>query len=219
MKILLVEDDPMIGENIKLAIEDEGIAVDWAKTGSEAEGRLNAQVYDALLLDLGLPQKDGMDVLRNLRASGNSMPVLVMTARDTVSQRILGLNAGADDYLVKPFDLEELIARMHALMRRASGRMEATYRCGEVVINPTTRQALVGGKQVILSAREWVLLEALIARPGAILSRDKLEARLYGLCGDVESNTVEVYIHGLRKKLGARFIVNIRGVGYMVEKT
>ncbi len=218
MKVLVVEDDPMIGENIKLAIEEVNIAVDWAKNGRDAEKRLASTVYDALLLDLGLPQKDGMDVLRNLRAAGSSMPVIIMTARDTVSERILGLNAGADDYLVKPFDLDELTARLHALIRRAQGRMEAVYRSGTISINPTTRQVLVAERQVVLSSREWVIIEALIARPGAILSRLQLEDRLYGICGDVESNAVEVYIHGIRKKLGAQFIVNIRGVGYMVEK-
>ena len=218
MKVLVVEDDPMIGENIKLVLEEEHIAVDWVKNGKDAERRLANKVYDALLLDLGLPQKDGMDVLRSLRASGSSMPVIVMTARDTVSERILGLNAGADDYLVKPFDLNELSARLHALIRRSQGRMESVYRHGTVVINPTTRQVLVAERQVLLSSREWVIIEALIARPGAILSRNQLEDRLFGICGDVESNAVEVYIHGLRKKLGAQFIVNIRSVGYMVEK-
>lgn len=219
MKVLIVEDDLMIGENVKLAIEQENIAVDWAKDGREAELRLQTQVYDALLLDLGLPHKDGMAVLRSLRAGGSSMPVLIVTARDNVSQRIQGLNEGADDYLVKPFDLEEMIARLHALIRRARGKMEAVYRNGDVVVNPQTRQVLRADKQVLLSSREWIILEALIARPGAILSREKLEDRLYGVCGDVESNAVEVYIHGLRKKLGSQFIVNIRSVGYMVEKT
>lgn len=219
MKVLLVEDDLMIGENIKIALEHENIAIDWARNGKEAEMRLATHVYDTLLLDLGLPQKDGMDVLRNLRSSGNSMPVMVVTARDAVAQRISGLDHGADDYLVKPFNMKELIARLHALIRRAHGRMESVYRKGDIVINPTTRQVLIAGRQVLLSSREWIILEALIARPGAILSRDQLQARLFGLCGDSESNAVEVYIHGLRKKLGAHVITNIRSVGYMVEKT
>lgn len=219
MKILLVEDDLMIGENIQIALDDDGIAVDWVTDGVAAEAALGVHAYDALLLDLGLPQKDGIDVLRGLRTRGNSMPVLVVTACDTVAQRVFGLNNGADDYLVKPFDLEELIARLHALIRRARGGVEPVYRKGDVVANAITRQVMVSERQVILSSREWAILDALIARPGAILSRSQLEERLYGWSGDVESNAVEVYIHGLRKKLGQQFIVNVRGVGYMVEKT
>lgn len=218
MKVLLVEDDTMIGESIQIALDDEGIGVDWVCNGVDAEAALGTHVYDAMLLDLGLPQKDGIDVLRTLRTRGNATPVLVMTARDTVAQRVLGLNAGADDYLVKPFDLEELIARLHALVRRARGRPDPIYRHGEVSVNPETRQVLIAERQVILSAREWAILDALIARPGAILSRSQLEEQLYGWSGEVESNAVEVYIHGLRKKLGQQFIANVRGVGYMVEK-
>lgn len=219
MKVLLVEDDTMIGENIQIALEGEGIEVEWMKNGAAAESALAAGAYDAMLLDLGLPQKDGIDVLRGLRARGDSMPVLVITARDTVAQRVLGLNSGADDYLVKPFDLEELIARLHALVRRARGGAESLYRRGEFVVNIQTRQVFEADKQVLLSSREWAVLEALVARPGAILSRAQLEERLYGWSGDVESNAVEVYIHGLRKKLGQQFIINVRGLGYMVEKT
>jgi DNA-binding response OmpR family regulator len=218
MKVLLVEDDAMIGENIQIALGGEDIAVDWVMDGIQAEAALLTNAYDALLLDLGLPQKDGIEVLRNLRARGNGMPVLVITARDSVSQRVLGLNNGADDYLGKPFDLEELIARLHALVRRARGSIEPVYRSGDVVVNAATRQVSVAHQQVILSSREWAILDALIARPGAILSRNQLEERLYGWSGEVESNAVEVYIHGLRKKLGQQFIVNVRGVGYMVEK-
>ncbi len=218
MKVLLVEDDIMIGENIQIALEGEGIAVDWLQDGLAAEAALTGGTYDALLLDLGLPQKDGIDVLRNLRARKSSMPVLVLTARDTVSERVLGLNSGADDYMLKPFDLEELIARLHALVRRARGGVESIYRHGEVTVNCATRQVLIGDSQVLLSSREWSILDALVARPGAILSRSQLEERLYGWSADVESNAVEVYIHGLRKKLGAQFIVNVRGLGYMVEK-
>lgn len=218
MKVLLVEDDPMIGENIQIALDGEGITVDWVTDGAAAETALGSQAYDALLLDLGLPRKDGIEVLRTLRARGNSMPVLVITARDTIAQRVQGLNSGADDYLVKPFDLEELIARLHALVRRARGGFEAVYRKGDVVVNPITRQVMVSERQVILSSREWAILDALVARPGAILSRPQLEERLYGWAGDVESNAVEVYIHGLRKKLGTQFVVNVRGLGYMVEK-
>ncbi len=219
MKILLVEDDEMIGENIQIALDGEGMVVDWVKNGIAAETALNTHIYDAILLDLGLPQKDGLAVLRDLRGGGNVIPVLVMTARDTLSQRVLGLNNGADDYLVKPFDLEELIARLHALIRRAQGRTESVYRHGAVVINSTTREVSLAGQPVILSSREWIILDALIARPGAILSRTQLEERLYGWTCDVESNAVEVYIHGLRKKLDQQLIVNVRGVGYMVNKS
>jgi DNA-binding response OmpR family regulator len=219
MKILLVEDDLMIGENIQIALEGEGMAVDWCTDGALAEASLETHTYDALVLDLGLPGKDGIELLRNLRARRRSMPVLVVTARDTVAQRVLGLNAGADDYMVKPFDLDELIARLHALVRRARGGLEPIYRKGNVVANLLTRQVLVADQQVILSSREWAIIDALAALPGAILSRAQLETRLYGSGCDVESNAIEVYIHGLRKKLGQQFIINVRGVGYMVEKT
>ena len=219
MKVLLVEDDIMIGENIQIALEGEGLAIDWVKDGRDAEKALAADAYDAMLLDLGLPRVDGIDVLRNLRARGDRLPVMVITARDTVAERVQGLNSGADDYLIKPFDLEELIARLHALIRRAKGGAEPVYRRGDVIVNSETRQVLVGDKQVMLSSREWAVLEALVTRPGAILSRAQLEERLYGWTGDVESNAVEVYIHGLRKKLGTQFIVNVRGLGYMVEKS
>jgi DNA-binding response OmpR family regulator len=218
MKVLLAEDDAMIGENVQIALEAEDIAVDWVKDGIEAEAALMTHAYDALLLDLGLPGKDGIDVLRELRARGSSVPVLVVTARDAVSERVLGLKNGADDYLVKPFDVEEMIARLHALVRRARGSIESVYRNGNVMVNTATREVLVAQRQVILSSREWAILDALIARPGAILSRSQLEERLYGWSGEVESNAVEVYIHGLRKKLGQQLIVNVRGLGYMVDK-
>jgi DNA-binding response OmpR family regulator len=218
MKILLVEDDAMIGENIQIALDGEGINVDWVKDGIAADVALGTRAYDAMLLDLGLPRRDGIEVLRCLRARGNSLPVLVVTARDTIAQRVLGLNNGADDYLVKPFDVEELIARLLALIRRARGAAGLVYRHGHIVANPVTRQVLVSERQVILSSREWAILDALIARPGAILSRSQLEERLFGSSGGA-GNAVEVYIHGLRKKLGQHLIVNVRGVGYMVEKT
>lgn len=218
MKILLVEDDVMIGENIQIGLDSEGIAADWVKDGIAAENALSTHTYDAMILDLGLPQKDGIDVLRTLRARGDRTPVMVVTARDAPPQRVLGLNIGADDYMIKPFDLEELIARLRALVRRARGRTEPVFQHGNVVINPTTRQVFVSESPVILSSREWAILDALIARPGATLSRGQLEEKLYGWTGDIESNAVEVYIHGLRKKLGTQFIINVRGVGYRVEK-
>lgn len=218
MKVLLVEDDAMIGENIQIALDGEGIAVEWVRDGLAAEAALATHTYDALLLDLGIPGKDGADVLYGLRTRGNNIPVLVVTARDTLAQRVQGLNIGADDYLVKPFDVEELTARLNALVRRSRGSADPVFRKGEIVINPATRQVLVAGRQVVLSSREWMILDTLVARPGAILSRAQLEERLYGWSSEVESNAVEVYIHGLRKKLGQQFIVNVRGLGYMVEK-
>ncbi|HEY4074155.1 MAG TPA: response regulator transcription factor [Herbaspirillum sp.] len=218
MKILLVEDDVMIGENIQIALIGEGVEVDWVTDGLTAETALKDKRFDAMLLDLGLPQKDGADVLQTLRARKNDIPVLVMTARDTVSQRVFGLNIGADDYLVKPFDLEELIARLNALVRRARGGLSLIYRKGDVTVNSATREVFVLQRQISLSSREWTILDALVARPGAILSRAQLEDRLYGYAGEVESNAVEVYIYGLRKKLGQQFITNIRGLGYTVEK-
>lgn len=218
MKVLLIEDDAMIGENIQIALEGEGMSVDWYKDGALGEAALETQSYDALILDIGLPKKSGTEILRSMRADGNFLPVLMVTAKDTISERVAGLNNGADDYLIKPFDLEELIARLHALLRRTQGKADPVYQVGDVAVNSKTRQVLLNGEQIILSAREWSILDALIARPGAILSRAQLEERLYGWAGDVESNTVEVYIHGLRKKLGQHFIINVRGVGYMVEK-
>lgn len=218
MKILLVEDDAMIGENIKIALEGEGFDVDWAENGIDAEAALAATDYDALLLDLGLPGRDGVDILRALRGRNDGMPVLVLTARDTVAERVHGLRSGADDYLVKPFDLEELIARLEALLRRAHGGFDKLYRNGEVTVNLETRQVMLAGRQLMLSAREWEILAALVSRPGAILSREQLERRLYGWVGEVESNAIEVYVHGLRKKLGQGFIITVRGLGYMVEK-
>jgi two-component system response regulator QseB len=176
-------------------------------------------VYELVLLDLGLPKKDGLAVLRNLRARGERVPVLVLTARDSVSDRVTGLDAGADDYLVKPFSLEELAARIRALLRRDAGRAEPLVRVGAVTLNPATREVALDGKPVALSAREYALLEALAARPGAVLSRAQLEEKLYGWGQEVESNTVEVYIHSLRRKFGQQFIKNVRGVGYMVPRS
>lgn len=218
MRILLVEDDAMIGENVQIALRDEGMEVDWVMDGNAAEKALESSGYDAMLLDLGLPGKDGLDLLRMLRADGSTIPVLVITARDTVPERVLGLTSGADDYLVKPFDLDELLARLRAVARRTNFSAGTIFRKDDVSINLVTREVMVKDQQVVLSAREWTILTALLARPGAILSRPQLEEKLYGWGGEVESNAVEVYVHGLRKKLGHRFIVNVRGLGYMVEK-
>jgi two-component system response regulator QseB len=218
MRLLLVEDDPMIGESVRKGLRQDGFAVDWVRDGQAAELAVANDVYDLLVLDLGLPRKDGLEVLASLRRKGNAVPVLVLTARDAVPDRVKGLNSGADDYVVKPFDLDELGARIRALLRRRAGRADAVIEHRELVVNPSTHQATLRGRDLALSAREFAVLEALLERPGAIFSRAQLEERLYGWGEEVESNAVEVYIHSLRKKLGADFIRNVRGVGYMVPK-
>lgn len=218
MRLLLVEDDLMIGESASQGLRQDGFTVDWVRDGRAAEVALGNEVYDLLLLDLALPKKDGLDVLRTLRRARNPIPVLVVTARDAVGDRVRGLDAGADDYLVKPFDLDELAARIRALLRRRAGRTDPIIKVGTLDVNPATHEVTVEGKPVALSAREFALLEAFVDRPGAVFSRAQLEEKLYGWDEEVESNTVEVYIHGLRKKLGHHYIKNIRGVGYMLPK-
>ena len=218
MRLLLVEDDPMIGEAVRDLLRAEGYAVDWANDGDMADAALATQAYDLVLLDLGLPRRDGLAVLRDLRARKDRTPVLIATARDGVAQRVQGLDAGADDYVLKPYDLEELLARIRALLRRAAGRAEPVYEHQGISVTPATREVLVQGRPVSLSAREWAVLEALIARPGTVLSRQQLEDKLYGWDGEISSNAVEVYVHGLRKKLGAHLVLNVRGLGYMVPR-
>ena len=218
MRLLLVEDDTMIGEAVLDLLRAEHYAVDWVKDGEMADTALRTQTYDLVLLDLGLPRRDGLAVLRGLRTRKERIPVLIATARDSIQQRIEGLDAGADDYVLKPYDLDELLARIRALMRRAAGRAEPVYELKGVSINPATREVAVRGQAVVLSAREWAVLEPLLARPGLVLSRTQLEEKLYGWKDEISSNAVEVYIHGLRRKLGAELIQNVRGVGYMVPK-
>lgn len=218
MRLLLVEDDKMIGEVVLDLLRSEHYAVDWAKDGDMASTALLTQTYDLIVLDLGLPRLDGLSVLRSLRARKDRTPVLIATARDSLFQRIEGLDAGADDYVLKPFELDELLARIRALLRRASGRAEPVYEHKGVCINPASREVTANGLPVVLSAREWAVLEPLLARPGMVLSRTQLEEKLYGWKDEISSNAVEVYIHGLRKKLGAELIQNVRGVGYMVPK-
>ena len=218
MRLLLVEDDTMIGEAVQDLLRAENYAVDWVKDGESADTALRTQGYDLVLLDLGLPRRDGLNVLRSLRARHVAVPVLIATARDSVPQRVEGLDAGADDYIVKPYDLDELLARIRALLRRAAGRADSLYERKSVRIDPATREATVDGKAVTLSAREWAVLEPLIARPGTVLSRAHLEEKLYGWEQQINSNAVEVFIHGLRKKLGDDLIQNVRGVGYLVPK-
>jgi len=216
VRLLLVEDDPMVGESIRDGLGQEGYTVDWVRDGKGAETALGAEPYAAVLLDLGLPRMDGLDVLRAARAKRNDVPILVITARDAVADRIKGLDAGADDYLVKPFDLDELAARVRALVRRAEGRAEPVMRHGPIALDPATRAVTLRGRPVELSGREFALLQALLARPGAVLSRAQLEERLYGWDEEVGSNAVEVHIHNLRRKLGADTIRNVRGVGYSI---
>lgn len=219
MRLLLVEDDGMIGSSVQRGLRQDGFAVDWVRDGEAAELALRNESYDLALLDLGLPGKSGLDVLAGLRRRGNAIPVLILTARDAVSDRVKGLDTGADDYLVKPFDLDEVAARVRALLRRQAGRAEPVVRHGELTLDPATHAATLRGEPLTLTAREFALLCALIERPGAILSRAQLEERLYGWDEEIGSNTVEVYVHSLRRKLGADFIRNVRGVGYMVPKS
>lgn len=216
MRLLLVEDDPMIGKAVRQVLTKAGFAVDWVRDGSAAELSLRDAAYDLALLDLGLPGRDGLALLETMRRSGNHLPVLVITARDTVGARVAGLNAGADDYLVKPFDMEELVARVHALLRRHAGSGSSLYTAGALVLDPVRKLVSRDGAPVPLSPREFMLLEALMRRPGAVLSRAQLEESMYGWGEEVGSNAVEVHLHHLRRKVGAASIVNVRGVGYRV---
>ncbi|MES2385546.1 MAG: response regulator [Pseudomonadota bacterium] len=218
MRVLLVEDDAMIGEAVLNALRSAHYAVDWVRDGAMADTALRSEQYDLMLLDLGLPKRDGLDVLRQLRARRNTTPVLVATARDAVGDRIAGLDAGADDYVVKPYDTDELLARIRALIRRSAGRAEPAFEHKGVSLNPATHEASLHGKPVSLSAREWSVLEPLLARPGTVLSRAQLEEKLFSWKDDVSSNAVEVYIHGVRKKLGNDIIQTVRGLGYLVPK-
>lgn len=218
MRVLLVEDDAMIGEAVLDALRDEHYAVDWVRDGEMADSTLVTGAYDLVLLDLGLPKLDGIEVLRRLRARRSNMPVLVATARDAVADRIAGLDAGADDYIVKPYDVDELLARIRALIRRGAGHGEPVFSHKGVVLNPATREAAVHGEPVMLSAREWAVLEPMIARPGVVFSRSQLEEKLYSWKDAISSNAVEVYIHGLRKKLGNDLIQTVRGLGYVVPR-
>ncbi len=216
MRLLLVEDDRMIGESLRGALRQCGYAVDWVRDGRAADGTLSSERFDLVLLDLGLPQRDGMEVLQALRARGDRTPVIVLTARDALACRVQGLDSGADDYVVKPFELDELLARMRAVVRRKSGRAEPAIEVGGVMLDPSTHEVSRDGVPLALSAREYSVLEALMLRPGAILSRAQLEDRLYGWGEELESNAISVYVHQLRRKLGEGFIHTVRGVGYYV---
>jgi DNA-binding response OmpR family regulator len=218
MRILLVEDDPMIGDGVRTSLRQEGYVVEWVRDGELADTVLATEHIDLVLLDLGLPKRDGMEVLKRLRARKKSTPVIVVTARDDVADRIRGLDAGADDYVVKPFDLDELSARIRSTLRRAAGQAGTEIEAHGVSLNLATKEVMLNGAPVALSAREYALVEALMLRPGQVLSRTQLEDRLYGWGEEVESNTVEVYVHAVRRKLGSDFIRNVRGVGYFVPR-
>ena len=219
MRVLLVEDDPMIGEAIRVALKDASYAADWVKNGQTALDTLDCQQYDFVLLDLGLPGKDGLEVLNAIRGKDNSVPLLIVTARDGLDDRLRGLDGGADDYVLKPFEMAELLARMRAVLRRKGGMATPVLTNGIVSLDPATREARARqGESVQLSNREFALLQALMVRPGAILSRSELEERIYGWGEEVESNAIDFLIHALRKKLGSEVIKNVRGVGWMVSK-
>ncbi|MDY0743954.1 response regulator transcription factor [Paucibacter sp. R3-3] len=219
MRILLVEDDPMIGEAVQAALRDATHATDWVRDGLVALSTLASQHYDLVLLDLGLPGKDGLAVLSAIRARDNPVPLLVISARDGLDDRLRGLDGGADDYIVKPFEMAELLARMRAVLRRKGGQANPVLGNGIVTLDPATREASVQGAAPLqLSNREFALLHALLVRPGAILSRSDLEDRIYGWGEEVESNAVEFLIHSVRRKLGSNIIKNVRGVGWVVSK-
>jgi two-component system response regulator QseB len=214
MRVLLAEDDAMIGAAVQRGLAQDGFVVDWVRDGAAADAALRDGVHDVLLLDLGLPRREGLAVLGAMRRRGDARPVLIVTARDAVSDRVAGLDAGADDYLVKPFDLDELAARIRALGRRSAGRAAPRLVHGDITLDPATHEVIRAGVPVPLSPREFALLEALMMRPSAVLSRAQLEEKLYGWNEPVDSNAVEVHLHALRRKLGSHAIRNVRGVGW-----
>lgn len=219
MRVLLIEDDVMIGQVLQDALRDAAYAADWVEAGEQGLNAIDCQQYDIVLLDLGLPRKSGVEVLREIRARGNVVPVVILTARDALEDRVAGLDAGADDYLVKPFEMAEMLARMRAVWRRRGGMASSVLRSGTLALDLGTRQASIADQAPIaLTSREFSLLQALMTRPGAILSRAELEERIYGWGEEVESNAIEFLIHALRKKLGTATIRNVRGVGWLVPK-
>ncbi len=218
MRLLLVEDDVMVGKSLQRGLVQAGFSVDWVRDGRHAELALGHGLHDLTILDLGLPQVDGMQLLKKLRDRGNGMPVLIASARDAVSDKIAGLDAGADDYVLKPFDLDELIARVRPLLRRHAGTGMPILRCGALVMDPGRRIVTLDGLPVDLSAREFGLLEALMLRPEIVISKEKLEESIYGWGEEIASNAIEVYVHNLRRKLGSDRIRTVRGVGYRVAE-
>ena len=218
MRVLVVEDDRMIAKGLHTALRQDGYAVDGVSDGRSAAEALRSSRFDIVLLDLGLPERDGLEVLRELRSRGDATPVIIVTARDDMHNRIQGLDAGADDYIVKPFDLDEVAARMRSVLRRAAGRGDPCIRHRGITLDPVSHAVERDGEPVVLSAHEFAVLEALLLRPGTVLSRAQLEDRLYGWSEGIESNAIEVYVHGLRRKLGNDAIRTLRGVGYFVPK-
>jgi two-component system, OmpR family, response regulator QseB len=218
MRVLVVEDDPMIGRAVADGLQSDGYAVDWVRDGEAAELALKHGPYDLAVLDLGLPRKDGFEVLKALRRSRIEVPMLIITARDAVADRIAGLDHGADDYLVKPFDLDELLARARAVVRRRAGRGSPEIAYGALHLNPARREVSWRGNRVELSAREFAVLEALMREPGTVVSRARLEDSVYGWGEEVGSNSIEVHLHHLRRKLDPALIRNVRGVGYRVAR-
>jgi DNA-binding response OmpR family regulator len=216
MRILLAEDDVLLGDGLRAGLRQLGFQVDWVRDGEAAERELRAQSYTAAVLDLGLPRKDGLQVLASIRKVGLTTPVLVLTARDTVPQRVLGLDTGADDYVVKPVDLHELAARLRALVRRSHGQSQECLKAQDVVLDPAARTVRQGDQPVALSTREFDLLQAFMLSAGRVMSREQLEQQLYSWGQEVESNAIEVHIHNLRRKLGGALIHTVRGVGYML---
>lgn len=219
MRVLLIEDDKMVGAAVQQALRDAAYAVDWVTDGETAIHAAENEAYEVALLDLGLPKADGREVLRRLRAPGRKLPVIIVTARDGVEDRIDGLDLGADDYLVKPFEIRELLARMRAVLRRQGSGSAPVLSNGKLQLDPATREASFLGETSLLTAREFALLNALLTRPGTILSRSELERQIYGWNEEVESNAIEFLIHTIRKKLGTLAIRNVRGVGWMVDRT
>ena len=217
MRLLLIEDDPMVGRAIEEGLRRAGFAVDWVADGVGGDAALADHDYDLTILDLGLPGRDGLAVLQGLRQRGQRLPVLVVTARDALRDRLAGFEAGADDYLLKPFDLEELVVRVRALLRRAAGNPQAVLAAGALTLDAARKQVALAGQPVELSAREFAVLEALMQRPGAVLSRAELEDSIYGWGEEVASNAIEVHLHHLRRKIGSQRIRNVRGVGYRIS--
>ncbi len=218
MRVLLVEDDALLGDGLRAGLTQDGYTVDWLRDGNSAEAALRSETYDLAVLDINLPGRSGLQLLKGLRGSGSTLPVLLLTARDTVADRVAGLDSGADDYLVKPFDLDELLARLRALLRRHSGRATPELHHGDLLLDPAAHSVTLAGTPVEISPREFAVLQLLLENRGKVLSRSRLEEGLYSWQSEVESNAVEVYIHHLRKKLGQSLIRTIRGAGYIIDK-
>ena len=218
MRVLIVEDDTLLGDGIRAGLSQQGYAADWVEDGNAAETAMMANQYDLVVLDLGLPKRSGLEVLRDMRVKGMDIPVIILTARDTVEDRVKGLDSGADDYITKPFELDELTARIRALMRRRGGRASPVVEHNNLTVDPASHTVTLGGAPVDVSPREFTILQLLLENCGRVLSRSRLEEGLYAWNDEVESNTVEVHIHHLRKKLGAELIRTIRGVGYIIDK-